>query len=1068
MGGRRTIPLILLVLLGGALVIARLWQIQIEEHAIWADEARKLVRSGQLLPYKRGAIRDGSGAALVLDQTVYHVELVYRDFRRGHPLGQIAHGRSALIGRGTSLYEARVRLLEWGGELIRLSPGELYEFARGGPLQVGELAFSRSRAPFEERRAIRASDLRFYAKSLFDLTELERRRLVKLERSDSGRSSYLELVAAMRGEDPQELAFALEDDWLRSMDHLESLADRLDWEAEEDNYGALPPVHRLVAELEAWRISVEDAAASRLFREVSGFHPGRIESGLMLSRIELGFLARQFAWEPARLEAWARQARYGWLRSWREGYAVPRLLAEAGLAGKESIDADLVLAFLCSVFGSESDFVRALDGEPRPWREIEELAVFSSLEGLFRDVREGESVAELRRAPLPTLEPGLREAASGRQASFELLVELTDPAQLVRVREELAERLGSRFESTYESSLKRVWERDIRSASAPRRERVTLLALALLDTFEHSFQARLAEWLMAAGGGRPSSPPLVFAEDRLERLGERARHLLKDFGSRRAVLFDEPSDEVVYLLTRWRDRYPGLTVERGRERVIPVQPGQRAPLALELLGQVSVIDADLAQRQREQSAELRQLRGLIERSPEQEQRLKSLMQEVLLEGERRGVSGIEAYLDRRLRGSNGYRERLGLEDVFGEGARSIFLSRVVDGEDAWLTLDPALQRAAAKVINEPVFDPRDSKIDLDWLEAPVGAIVLCTPDGRLLAAASSPDSGADLSEDAEGERGRVVDRTLAKPMFQPVGSVFKPFVAAHLLETLPKTVYSTTFEHSCEVPPGGRWAEHEGVRCHSRYGHGWVDLERALHVSCNAYFARLADLIEFGDLEAICTNFGFGKPTGVRSLGDGPGLEKWTGPILEFDPNANWEIQMRRGTNGLQVVEGTPAQVARAMCGLATGVLPELRLIDRVGQEQLPPQIAQRLPYSEQNLDIVRKAMWGVCNDREGSAYDVLSVSDLGFAMAAKTGSADLESRQNADGESVVSKHTWLAGWAPAEDPQIVFCMFVYDTIATSSHSSVYVAQQLFRDPDVRAFLEARGVPLAALPGGER
>ena len=170
MGARRTIPLILLILLGGAAVLARLWQIQVEEHTTWADEARKLVRSGQVLPYKRGAIRDGSGAPLILDQTVYRVELVYRDFRRAHPLGQIAHGRSALIGRGCSLFEARARLLPWGNDLVRLSPGELYEFARGGALAVGELRLPQSRAPFEERRAVRASDLRYYAKALLGLS----------------------------------------------------------------------------------------------------------------------------------------------------------------------------------------------------------------------------------------------------------------------------------------------------------------------------------------------------------------------------------------------------------------------------------------------------------------------------------------------------------------------------------------------------------------------------------------------------------------------------------------------------------------------------------------------------------------------------------------------------------------------------------------------------------------------------------------------------------------------------------------------------------------------------------
>jgi hypothetical protein len=78
--------------------------------------------------------------------------------------------------------------------------------------------------------------------------------------------------------------------------------------------------------------------------------------------------------------------------------------------------------------------------------------------------------------------------------------------------------------------------------------------------------------------------------------------------------------------------------------------------------------------------------------------------------------------------------------------------------------------------------------------------------------------------------------------------------------------------------------------------------------------------------------------------------------------------------------------------------------------------------------------------------------------VAAKTGSADLESRPG-DGESKVRKHTWIAGWVPAQDPQLVFAVVVHDTTATSSHSSAYVARELLSTPAIGDWLAERGVP---------
>ena len=79
------------------LALAALWarmvQVQIFEHEIWAREATNLVRSGTILPFRRGRILDRTGTReIVRDEEVYRVEFVWRDFRREHPLGHGAIG----------------------------------------------------------------------------------------------------------------------------------------------------------------------------------------------------------------------------------------------------------------------------------------------------------------------------------------------------------------------------------------------------------------------------------------------------------------------------------------------------------------------------------------------------------------------------------------------------------------------------------------------------------------------------------------------------------------------------------------------------------------------------------------------------------------------------------------------------------------------------------------------------------------------------------------------------------------------------------------------------------------
>jgi len=165
-----------------------------------------------------------------------------------------------------------------------------------------------------------------------------------------------------------------------------------------------------------------------------------------------------------------------------------------------------------------------------------------------------------------------------------------------------------------------------------------------------------------------------------------------------------------------------------------------------------------------------------------------------------------------------------------------------------------------------------------------------------------------------------------------------------------------------------------------------------------------------------------------------------------------------RATNGLAVIEATPMQMARATAGLATGTLPELRLVSAVDGEELPRAGGRAVPVSARALDLVRAALLRVAQEPHGTAYDALNARALGFTLAAKTGSADLYGRDDRDAEGRVRKHTWVTAYAPPEDPAFALVVFVHDTSATSSHGAVWVARQFLDQPEVRAWLLEQGI----------
>jgi cell division protein FtsI/penicillin-binding protein 2 len=251
------------------------------------------------------------------------------------------------------------------------------------------------------------------------------------------------------------------------------------------------------------------------------------------------------------------------------------------------------------------------------------------------------------------------------------------------------------------------------------------------------------------------------------------------------------------------------------------------------------------------------------------------------------------------------------------------------------------------------------------------------------------------------------------------------------------------------------------VHCSARSGHGaHVDLHDALRRSCNSYFAWLGDTHytpqAWLDMYA---EFGFGQPTGARLFGDRYGLREdgWragTQPDLASFPNAG---SLMLACNGLGIPETTVLQVARAYAGLATGRLPEVRLVRAIGESPIAPS-TRPLAISQAVLERVRSALEDCANSPGGSAQRALAFDEVGVFVAAKTGSADLARTDFSDGDARVVKHTWLAGWFPADAPRYVLVVFCDTTTATASHGAIWLARQFLTRPEVAERLRAEGL----------
>jgi penicillin-binding protein 2 len=385
-----------------------------------------------------------------------------------------------------------------------------------------------------------------------------------------------------------------------------------------------------------------------------------------------------------------------------------------------------------------------------------------------------------------------------------------------------------------------------------------------------------------------------------------------------------------------------------------------------------------------------------------------------------GKGGVEKAYEDLLHGKVGHQQ---VEvNARGQVLRVLEAQPPQAGKDLKLFLDIRLQREAAAALGEQR-----------------GAVVAIDPrTGGVLALVSRPSFDPNLFVEGIGSADyKNLRDSPDKPLFNrairgqyPPGSTVKPFVGLGGLETGSVGASDTKWCPGFYQLPGG---SHK-YRDWKRWGHGTVDLEKAIIQSCDVYFYRLAHDMGVDRLHDFLSEFGFGKTTGVDLSGELGGLL----------PSREWKERTRRQPwfAGETLIMGigqgsflaTPLQLATATAALAArGRLMQPRVarateIPGSESEREIPTLVRQLPLSHRNIEEVIAAMEKVVQSPSGTARRIRTDA---YRIAGKTGTAQVFTvgQKERYRESQVAErkrdHALFVAFAPVEDPRVAVAVIV-------------------------------------------
>jgi len=386
-----------------------------------------------------------------------------------------------------------------------------------------------------------------------------------------------------------------------------------------------------------------------------------------------------------------------------------------------------------------------------------------------------------------------------------------------------------------------------------------------------------------------------------------------------------------------------------------------------------------------------------------------------------GKGGVEQSYERELHGKTGFQQ---IEvDADGKAVRVLSSAAPTPGNNIVLAIDAKLQEIAERSFGERR-----------------GSLVAIQPNtGEVLAFVSMPGFDPNLFVDGiDYDNWNQLNNSLDKPLINralkgvyPPGSTFKPFVALAGLESGKRTPPFSIQDPGYFTLPNSR----HRYRDWKPTGHGFVDMRKAITISCDTFFYGLAMELGIDKLTDFVRHFGFGEKTGIDIQGEVSGLL----PTPEWKKRRYKQPWYMGETVIVGIGQGytlvTPLQLAHATATLANGgtaIQPHVvnAVVNPNTHQTIShrPVVANKIKLNATNLEIVKEGMVDVT--LPGGTAAIVG-ANAGYSIAAKTGTAQvigIKQNEKYDEKNIHERHrdhALFMAYAPADNPQIALAVIV-------------------------------------------
>ncbi|OBU43606.1 penicillin-binding protein 2 [Photobacterium damselae] len=419
-----------------------------------------------------------------------------------------------------------------------------------------------------------------------------------------------------------------------------------------------------------------------------------------------------------------------------------------------------------------------------------------------------------------------------------------------------------------------------------------------------------------------------------------------------------------------------------------------------------------------------------------------------------GKLGIERYYEDQLHGTSGYQE----VEVNSRGRviRTLKYVPPIPGQDLKLNIDIALQLYVQELLTERSKDPATGE---EVVKHKRGSVVVLDPkDDSILAMVSSPSYDPNLFvKGISGKNYRELLNNPDRPLVNrvtlgiyPPASTVKPLIAVAALTEGVVTTKTTRNDPGWWVIPNSTSRK---FRDWLRWGHGSVNIYKAIEESVDTYFYQVAYDMGIDRLSTWMNKFGYGEYTGVDIHEE----SKANMPTREWKQARYRQPWYQGDTIPVGIGQGywtaTPLQIAKATSVLVNnGIVHRPHLLQSTIEDGVETKTEFKdfppiTGVKQSTWDVAKEGMHRVLYGHRGTARKAFYHTP--YQAGGKSGSAQVfglaeNQKYNADElEERLRDHALFTAFAPFEDPKVVVSMVLENAGGGSSNGGP-IARKIF------------------------